>query len=144
VFLNGVNVVLCGDEDSFKGVTIAWATKVAKDHVTVSLPSEAAVTKMILFKAAFSISALGENQSSIAQQYGGSRQTKPLPINIHDLDFDLCAIPVVRNCRAHYLCNIIQEIFINDQTVLIAKVAEYGSTENIAPLVYDHAAYFDQ
>jgi len=43
VFLNGVNVVLCGNEVAFHGATIAWGTKVEKEHAMVSLPRSAAV-----------------------------------------------------------------------------------------------------
>jgi flavin reductase (DIM6/NTAB) family NADH-FMN oxidoreductase RutF len=143
MFLNGVNVVLCGNEHNFKGATIAWATKIEKGHAMVSLPSEAAVTNAILSKKVFSINVLGHNQSNIARQYGGSKQTRTFSKNIHDLDFDLWSIPVVRNCRAHFLCNVIQGIPVNEQTILIAKISEHGFTESVAPLVYDHATYFD-
>ncbi len=144
MFLNGVNVVLCGNEQDFKGATIAWSTMIEKDHAIASLPSEAAVTKAILFKMVFTINVLGQNQSNIARQYGGSKQTRPLSKNIHDLDFDLWGIPMVRNCRAQFLCNIVQHILVNEQTILIARITDYDFTESVAPLFYDHAAYFNK
>lgn len=142
MFLNGVNVVLCGNKHDFKGATIAWATKVEKDHAMVSLPSEADATKAILSKKIFSINVLGESQSDIARQYGGSKQTRPLPENIHDLDFDLWGIPVVRNCRAQFLCNVVHDIPVNEQRIFLAKITEHSFSESIAPLIFDYAAYF--
>ena len=144
MFLNGVNVVLCGDEGDVKGATIAWATKIEKGHAIVSLPSEAAVTKAILSKKVFSINVLGQNQSDIARQYGGSNKIQPLPKNINDLDFGLWDTPVIKDCRAQFLCNAIQKIPINEQTILIAKITEQGFSANIARLAYDHGAYFDK
>ncbi len=144
MFLNGVNVVLCGDDQDVTGATIAWATKIEKGHTMVSLPSEADVTKAILSRKVFSINVLGHNQSDIARQFGGSNQIRPLPKNIHDLEFGLWDTPVIKNCRAHFLCNTIQEIPINEQTILIAKITEHGFSESIAPLVYDHGTYFDK
>ena len=144
MFLNGVNVVLCGDAQDIEGAAIAWATKIEKDHAMVSLPSEAAVTKAILARKVFSINVLGQNQSDIARQYGGSKQTQPLPQDIRDLEFDLWDTPVIKNCRAHFLCTTTQEIPIKEQTILIATITEHSFTESIAPLIYDHGAYFDR
>ena len=142
MFVNGVTVVLCGNEQDFHGATIAWATKIEKGHVTVSLPSEAPVTKVILAKKAFSISVLSHSQSDIARQYGGSKQTQPLPQNLEDLNFGLWDVPVVRNCRAHLLCNTIQDIAVKEQTVFIASITESAFSESTAPLIYEHSAYF--
>ncbi|MDJ0956813.1 MAG: flavin reductase [Arenicellales bacterium] len=126
MFVNGVTVVLCGDEQSFQGATIAWPTKIEKNHVMVSLPSKALVTKTILAKKVFSISVLSDGQSDIAKQFDGSKQTQSLPQNIGSLDFELWEVPVVKNCRAHLLCNTIQDISVKEQTVVIASVTEVG------------------
>ena len=143
VFLNGVTIVLCGEEQGFEGATIAWATKIEKDHALVSLPSEAPITMAILSKKVFSISVLAHNQSNIARQYGGSKQAKSLLRNIHDLDLALWGVPVVKNCHTHLLCETVRNILVNEQTVLIAKITDSGFSENAPPLVYDPTAYFD-
>ena len=52
MFLNGVSIVLCGDEHKIEGATIAWATKIEKKHLMLSLPSTANITKAVLAKRA--------------------------------------------------------------------------------------------
>ena len=126
MFVKGVTVVLCGDEQNFQGATIACPTKIEKNHVMVSLPSKALVTKTILAKKVFSISVLSDGQSDIAKQFDSSKQTQSLPQNIGSLDFELWEVPVVKNCRAHLLCNTIQDIPVKEQTVVIASVTEVG------------------
>lgn len=143
MFLNGVTIILCGDDRAFEGAAIAWATKVEKNHVMVSLPSKAPITSAILSNKVFSISVLGDGQWGVARQYGGSKQSKALPRDIHDLDFNLWDVPVVKNCRAHLLCNTIQNIHVNEQVVLIAEVSELEFFNEIPPLVYNHAEYFN-
>lgn len=142
MFLNGVTVVLCGKAPDFSGAAIAWATKIEKNHVMVSLPSEARVTKIILSNKVFSISVLRDGQSDVARQYGGRRQSRPLPQDNEDLDFGIWEVPVVKNCRATLLCNTVQVISVNEQTVIIAAIVESAFTESVAPLAYDHAAFF--
>ncbi|MEM7114389.1 MAG: flavin reductase family protein [Chloroflexota bacterium] len=142
MFLNGITVVLAGNEE-FVGATIAWATKVEKQHVLVSLPAEAAVTNRILQEKTFTISVLASHQSDIARQYGGRKQARPLPQNRNDLDFTLWATPVVKNCRAQLLCSVQQINFIKEQVVIIAKIDQATSRDDVAPLIYDHKAYFD-
>lgn len=143
MFVNGITVVLCGTATELEGATIAWATKIEKEHVMLSLPADAAVTEAILSRPIFSVSVLGAHQSRIARQYGGRKQARPLPRNKDDLDFARWDVPYVKHSRAHFLCNHTQTIFINEQTVVIAEIIESFSFEEIAPLIYDHTAYFD-
>ena len=124
MLVNGVTVVLCGNEQNFQGATIALPTKIEKNHVMVALPSKALVTKTILTKKVFSISVLSDSQSDIAKQFDISKQTQALPQNIGGLDFGLWGVPVVKNCRTHLLCNTIQDISVKEQTVVIASIAE--------------------
>ena len=74
LFLNGVSVVLSGDAETFRGASIAWATKVERDHAMVSLPGHAAVTECIRNAAEFTINVLAAEQSHIARQYGDHRK----------------------------------------------------------------------
>ena len=143
MILNGITVVLCGKRGDVKGATIAWASKVEKDHVMVSLPVEAALTDYVISKKIFSLNVLGKDQSEIARQYGGSKQSTSLPRRGEDLDYGNWSTPVIRNCRANFLCSSIQEIPIKEQVVIIAEIVEYKFTDSIVPLTYDHGEYFD-
>lgn len=142
MFLNGITVVLCGKGKAFDGATVAWTTKVEKNHLMVSLPSGAAVTNAVLSKRVFSISVLGERQADIARQYGGSKQTRPLPRSMDDLDFGVWEVPIVKHCRANLLCTAVENTAIGEQLVIIAAIEKSSVSESVLPLVYDHADYF--
>ena len=143
MFLNGITVVLAGGEEDYAGATIAWATKVEQGHVMVSLPVDASVSDHILQDKTFTISILASHQANLARQYGGRKQSRPLPPNRDDLNFTLWGIPVVKDCRAQLLCVTQQINFIEQQVVIIAKIQQATSRNDVAPLVYDHGAYFD-
>lgn len=143
MFLNGITIVLSGNETDYEGATIAWATQIERQHVLVSLPVDAAVTARILQEKSFTISVLANHQADLARQYGGRKQSRPLPKNRNDIDFQQWSIPVVQDCRAQILCDVQQIQFINQQTVIIAAIQQSTTQDHLAPLHYDHQAYFD-
>jgi len=110
MILNGITVVLCGHQGDVKGATIAWATKVERNHILVSLPVDAALTESVISNKKYSVNVLGQDQSKIARQYGGTKQSRSLPKIDSDLDYDLWPTPTIKNCRASFLCSSIQEI----------------------------------
>jgi flavin reductase (DIM6/NTAB) family NADH-FMN oxidoreductase RutF len=144
IFLNGVNVVLCGNGESFQGASIAWGTKVEKDHAMVSLPKHGAVTNCISHSGVFTISVLSSDQSNIARQYGGKMQSNPHDIESRDLNFTQWAVPVVQHACAQLLCHVRHRLPINEQVIFIGEIAEFKSSDNLAPLVYDHGHYFPE
>ena len=142
MFLNGITIVLCGSRESLDGAAIAWATKIEKNHLLVSLPVDAAITNRVIAKENFSVSLLGEHQADIARQYGGSKQSNPLRRNPHDLDFDKWSVPIVKSCRANLICTMERNFSIEEQVIVIANIEDYIFDEAVPPLVYDHAKYF--
>jgi flavin reductase (DIM6/NTAB) family NADH-FMN oxidoreductase RutF len=142
IFLNNVNVVLCGDAECFSGASIAWGTKVEKNHALVSLPRNAAVTKCISESSIFTISVLSSEQSNIARQYGGKMQSDQRPIETGDLVFIPWAVPVVKNACAQLLCHVRHRIPVDEQVIVIAKIVESDASDRLKPLVYDHSHYF--
>lgn len=143
MFLNGITIILSGDQESFEGAAIAWATKIERNHVLVSLPIDATITEFVKLNKTFTVNVLGEHQAEIVRQYGGSKQSRPLPRNPDDLDFDAWAVPTVKDCRANLHCAVDQEMTVEEQFVVIAKIEQSRFDETIMPLVYEHAAYFD-
>ena len=142
VFVNGINVVLCGNADRFQGASIAWGTKVEKDHAMVSLPRHAAVTDCIRRSGVFTVSVLSSGQSDIARQYGGKMQSDQRDIDVSALDFAQWEVPVVKNACAQLRCTVKQTLVIEEQELVIAKILDVVASESIAPLVYDHDHYF--
>lgn len=142
VFVNGINVVLCGNADRFQGASIAWGTKVERDHVMVSLPRHAAVTDCIRGSGVFTVSVLASGQSDIARQYGGKMQSDQLKIDISALDFAQWGIPVVKNACAQLRCTVKHTLIIEEQELVIAKILDVAASERIAPLLYDHDHFF--
>jgi flavin reductase (DIM6/NTAB) family NADH-FMN oxidoreductase RutF len=142
MFVNGITVVLCGDAESFEGASIAWATNVEKNHVMVSLPAGAAVTRAIAARQTFTVSVLGAGQSNIARQYGGSQQLRQVARNDEDLNFEQWETPIVQNSRGSFLCEVAKTISLNKQTIVLGKITDSIFSEEIPPLIYDHSAYF--
>ncbi|MEO1223000.1 MAG: flavin reductase [Pseudomonadota bacterium] len=142
VFVNGVNVVLCGNADRFQGASIAWGTKVEQDHAIISLPRHAAVTTCIRGSAIFTISVLSSGQADIARQYGGKAQSGPCAIDAGALDFAQWETPVVKDACAQLRCAARQTIAIEDQELVIARILDATACESLAPLIYDHDHYF--
>ena len=142
VFLNGVNIVLCGNAEKFRGAAIAWGTKVEKDHALVSLPKHAAVTDCVCHSQVFTISVLASNQSAVARQYGGGMQSDRQAIDLDDLDFALWKVPVVRDATAQLLCDVRHTVDIKDQVLVIGEISEIVVLDHLEPLVYDHSHYF--
>lgn len=142
VFVNGVNVVLCGNADRFQGAAIAWGTKVEKNHAMLSLSRHAAVTGCIRRSGVFTVSVLASGQSDIARQYGGKAQSDPRAIDEGALDFTQWGIPVVKDACAHLRCAVKQTLTIEDQELVIARILDVTASESLAPLIYDHDHYF--
>ena len=142
-FVNGVTVVLCAHSDELEGAAIAWATKVEKDHLMLSLPREAALTDALLARNVFTVSVLAYDQSAVARQYGGSKQRAPLPKSTEDLELDLWEVPVIKSSRAQYLCKLVHDLPVKEQIVVIASILETNGDESRKPLNYDRRSYFD-
>ena len=132
----------CGDAEHFRGAAIAWGTKVEQDHVLVSLPAHAEVTKCIARHGRFSISVLASSQSDIARQYGGQLQSDQHTIDPGALDFDRWTVPVVKGACAQILCEVRHRQTVRDQEVTIGEIIELEASETLDPLVYDHGHYF--
>lgn len=143
MLVNGVNVILCGNSQDYFGATIAWATQVEKAHAAVSLPSSAAVAQAIAQERVFSISALGNDQVTVARQYGGADQSNPEDKAPESLNFGLWGTPVVADSPAQWLCELDRSIKIGEQTIVIARIVDSRSAAVAAPLVYEHSAYFE-
>lgn len=144
VFLNGINIVLCGNAGCFQGASIAWATKVERDHAMVSLPKDAAVTDCISNSGTFTISVLSSDQSDIARQYGGRKQSDPRDIEPNDLNFTQWAVPVVNDARAQLLCDVRHILTVKEQVIVIAEIVDIALSDDLQPLVYDHGHYFSE
>lgn len=142
LFLNGVSVVLSGDADDFRGASIAWATKVERDHALVSLPNHAAVTRNIRDTGLFTISVLAADQSHIARQYGGTSQTDRQAIEPDDLDFNRWHVPAVKHARAQLLCEQRHTLDVRDQVIVIAQISDFMFADDRGPLTYIHEQYF--
>ena len=142
MFLNSISVVLCGDQNDFCGATIAWATKVEKEHLLVSLPRLSAVATTIEKQHRFSVNVLSEFQENIARQFGGHKQSKPLPVNELDLDFSNWKVPVVTGARAQYLCDLYQIDTLRAQRIITASILDSVTNESLEPLIYHHHKYF--
>ena len=142
MLVNGVNVILCGNRHQFAGATIAWVTQVEKTHAVVSLPASSALSQALANERTFTISALGEDQESIARQYGGAGQEHPEAPVPGELNFNVWETPVIANSPAHWLCEQQRSMDIGEQRVVIARILDSRAAGADAPLIYRHHDYF--
>ena len=142
MFLNNINVVLCGEQGDYYGATIAWATKVEKNHIVISVPQLAALASAIEKQQRFSVNVLSENQERIARQYGGRKQSNPLSVDENDLDFSTWKLPIVINARAQYLCDLYQMDVLQEQCVITGSIVDSMMNPALPPLIYEHDKYF--
>ena len=142
MFLNSITIVLCGNADRTLGATIAWATKVERDHALVSLPKDAAVTGCIADSGTFTISVLASDQAHVARQYGGGRQSDPREPDPADLDVERWDMPAVKGARGQFLCEVRHTLTTREQVVVIAEIVDSVASDDRPPLTYRHGDYF--
>ncbi|WP_205695410.1 flavin reductase, partial [Corallincola luteus] len=107
MFVNGVGVVLCGSAEDYVGMSIAWLTKVEKDHVLISVPKGALGTEKLLEEGRFTLSLLAETQTEIARQFGGSKQKVVVEKDQTFLFSTDWGTPAVGECSGVFLCEVI-------------------------------------
>ncbi|TAA48416.1 flavin reductase [Corallincola spongiicola] len=142
MFVNGVGVVLCGSAEDYVGMSIAWLTKVEKDHVLISVPKGALGTEKLLEEGRFTLSLLAETQTEIARQFGGSKQKVVVEKDQTFLFSTDWGTPAVGECSGVFLCEVISSSELNDQVLVIAQLSGPVASTELSPLVFRKSDFF--
>jgi flavin reductase (DIM6/NTAB) family NADH-FMN oxidoreductase RutF len=67
---HGVNVVCAQYDGQCGGLTVAWATQVAKNRVLICVGEQSATRSLILSSQAFGLSVLTAEQIDVARHFG--------------------------------------------------------------------------
>lgn len=142
MFLNGVGVVFSGTLEDYVGMSIAWFTKVARDHVVLSLPARAQGTNRVVSERRFTLSLLSESQAEVARQFGGTGQASASSLDRPVLLETDGGTPAIYESCAVYLCDVVSAETLGDQVLVTARLIGPAYATAASPLVYREADYF--
>ena len=140
MFTNNVSVVLSGSPSDYKGMSVAWATLIEKDHVVVSLHKDAPATQSLRENKFFSVNILDANQLSLAKQFGGRKFMKDRDESI-GLIGEMNGVPIINNCYAVIIGGVCEVIPVQDQLLGIAKRTEQKGGDAKEALIFTGADY---
>lgn len=134
MFTTGVGVVLAGTMSEPVGMSIAWLTRVEREHVVVSLPASARGTARVVADGRFTLSLLAASQEAVARWYGGSavasRGSAPALVET------AWGVAAVGGSLAVYLCRVASVENVGEQRVVTARAEGPVLSAPGRPLVY--------
>ncbi len=141
MFVNGVAVVLSGDEALLKGMSISWITQVEANYVVFSAAKDASATRQLLSHRRFSINVLGEDQKELAARYGGDGFREAVGAEDVEIDWVRPNMPTLKMCCTSLVCELHSVEEVGDQAVIIAHILETQDKSDAKPLIYDKSDY---
>lgn len=103
---HGVNIVCAHHEGRSSGLTVAWATQVAKNLILICVGAQSATRQRILDSGAFGLSVLTSAQRDIARHFGtqSSRTVDKLEgVWYHTAQ---TGSPLLDDCAATFDCRV--------------------------------------
>lgn len=139
---HGVNIITAQHAGRRGGMTAAWATQVAQDHILVCIGSQSATRDLILASGAFGVNKLAIDNLDIARLFGScsSRDTdKFASLALHTA---VTGSPLLDDCAIAIDCQVVAVHDFKNEKLIIGKVAavEYLRAEYQA-LVYREEDY---
>ncbi|MDZ4159049.1 MAG: flavin reductase family protein [Anaerolineaceae bacterium] len=139
---HGVYVVTAQHEGKRGGMTAAWATQTAVNHILVCIGKNSATRELILASNAFGFNILTVDQIDLAWRFGraSSREVDKFErLPTHTLE---TGSPLLDECAAAFDCRV-QEVFDSGNHKLIVGeiVAAERMLEDYQPLIYSVEDY---
>jgi flavin reductase (DIM6/NTAB) family NADH-FMN oxidoreductase RutF len=103
---HGVNVVCAQHGGKRGGLTVAWATQVAKDRILICVGKQSATRELILGSGAFGLSVLARGQVDVAHAFGrrsGRSVDKLEGVGYHVAE---TGSPLLDDCAATFDCQV--------------------------------------
>jgi flavin reductase (DIM6/NTAB) family NADH-FMN oxidoreductase RutF len=144
---HGVNVVCAHYKGRSGGLTVAWATQVARNRILVCIGQQSSTRELILASRAFGLSVLTAEQIEVARRFGA--QSGPVDklegVWYHTAE---TGSPLLDDCAATFDCRVQVvydlEVDVGQPTEKLI-VGEIVAAEQIAddyePLIYRETDY---
>jgi flavin reductase (DIM6/NTAB) family NADH-FMN oxidoreductase RutF len=145
---HGVNVVCAHHAGRSSGLTVAWATQVAKDRILICVGKQSSTRELILASGAFGLSVLTAGQIDVARHFGtqsGRQVNKLQGVWYHTAE---TGSPLLDDCGATFDCQV-QVIYDLEEHVgqpteklIVGEiVAAEQITDDYEPLIYRETDY---
>lgn len=139
---HGVNVVCAEHGGSRGGLTVAWATQIATDHLLICVGQQSATRELILESGAFGLSVLAQDQVEVASAFGirSSRNVDKFEgVGCHALE---TGSPLLDDCAATFDCQVEAVHDHGTEKLIIGHiVAAERLQEEYKPLIYREEDY---
>jgi 3-hydroxy-9,10-secoandrosta-1,3,5(10)-triene-9,17-dione monooxygenase reductase component len=134
---HGIYIVCAQHEGRKGGLTVAWATQVARNRILICVGSGSATRKLILASRAFGLSVLRRDQLDVARAFGtrsSAQVDKFEGVDYHTLETNS---PLLDNCAATFDCRV-ETVFDGEggQLIIGEIVAAERLAERYKPLIF--------
>ena len=120
---HGVNIITAQHEGRRGGMTAAWATQVALDHILVCIGSQSATRELILASGAFGVNKLAVENLEIARLFGSSSSRDTDKFAGLGLHTAVTGSPLLDDCAIAIDCQVVAVHDFKDEKLIIGKVA---------------------
>ena len=137
MLIHGVYIVAAAHQGRRGGLTVAWATQVARDRILICIGEQSATRELILASQAFGLSVLTRQQLDIARAFGtqSSRKVDKLAGGgYHTLK---TGSPLLDDCAATFDCRVVAVHDEGHKKLIIGHiVAAEFIREEYEPFIY--------
>ena len=139
---HGVNVVCAHHEGRSGGLTVAWATQVARNHILICIGKQSATRDIILASGAFGLSVLTADQVDVARHFG--TQTSRTVDKFRDVWYHTAetGAPLLDDCAATFDCRVLAVYDLETEKLIVGEiVAAEQIADEYEPLIYHQDDY---
>ncbi len=139
---HGVNIITAHHEGRRGGMTAAWVTQVAQDHVLVCMGSQSFTRELVLGSGAFGLNKLAVENLEIARLFGGCSSRDMDKFAGLALHSAVTGSPLLDDCALALDCRVVAVHDFKDEKLIIGKVeaVEYRR-QDYHPLIYREEDY---
>ena len=139
---HGVNVVCAQYDGQCGGLTVAWATQVAKNRVLICVGEQSATRSLILSSQAFGLSVLTAEQIDVARHFGtqsGRAVDKLQGVWYHTAE---TGSPLLDECARAFDCRVEVVFELGTEALIVGEiVAAEHNLQDYEPLIYNETDY---
>jgi flavin reductase (DIM6/NTAB) family NADH-FMN oxidoreductase RutF len=137
MLIHGVYVVAATHHEKRGGLTVAWATQVARNRILICVGEQSTTRELILASQAFGLSILTRQQIEIARVFGtqSSRDVDKFEgVGYHTLE---TSSPLLDDCAATFDCRVVAVHDEGSKKLIIGHIvaAEFLEQE-YEPFIY--------
>jgi flavin reductase (DIM6/NTAB) family NADH-FMN oxidoreductase RutF len=142
MLVHGVYIVTASHQGRVGGLSIAWATQVARDQVLICVGGQSASRDLILKSQAFGLNILRKDQVALAHSFGRSsirERDKFAGIAYQTAD---TGAPLLDDCAVSLDCKVEAIFDYGDSKLIVGRVVSIlKHAEQYEPLIYRQEDY---